>query len=70
MKTLKYGEISQRDAATVDNVRRLSRFIEEHYNRRPLHLALGHRPQEEFETMKIQLLPRSKALTPSASPGC
>jgi putative transposase len=55
MKTLKYEEIYPREYATVDDViRRLPQFIEEHYNRRRLHSALGYRPPEEFETVNTQ----------------
>ena len=55
MKTLKYEEVYPRDYATVDDViRHLPQFIEELYNRRRLHSALGYHPPEEFETMHTQ----------------
>jgi putative transposase len=55
MKTLKHEEIFARDYATMQDVReRLPRFLEDVYNRRRLHSALGYRPPEEFETLHTQ----------------
>jgi putative transposase len=55
MKTLKHEEIYLHDYATLEDViERLPRFLEEVYNRKRLHSALGYRPPEEYEALHAQ----------------
>ncbi|MGI9065354.1 MAG: integrase core domain-containing protein [Pyrinomonadaceae bacterium] len=50
MKTLKREEIYANDYLDLDDLRtNIEAFIEQYYNRRRLHSALGYRPPEEFE---------------------
>jgi transposase InsO family protein len=50
MKTLKREEIYANEYADVEDLRaNIEAFIEQYYNRRRLHSALGYRPPEEFE---------------------
>lgn len=50
MKTLKHEEIYLRPYRTMaDAIAQLPHYLEELYNRRRLHSALGYRPPEEFE---------------------
>ena len=52
MKTLKTEEVYLGEYRTLDDVQnRLPYFIEQVYNRKRLHSALGYRPPEEFETL-------------------
>ena len=52
MKTLKVEEVYLAGYETfADVARRLPVFIEQVYNTRRLHSALGYRPPEEFETL-------------------
>ena len=52
MKTLKAEEVYLGEYRTLDDVQgRLPYFIEEVYNRKRLHSALGYRPPEEFESL-------------------
>lgn len=54
-KTLKQEEVYLCEYETVDDVmKRLPFFIEEVYNRKRLHSALGYRPPNEFEELPIR----------------
>ena len=53
-KTLKYEEVNLSEYEAYQNVvTRLPYFIEEVYNRKRLHSALGYRPPNEFEELPI-----------------
>jgi putative transposase len=55
MKTVKHEELYLREYATMqDIVERLPRFLEEVYNRRRLHSALGYLPPEEYEALHAE----------------
>jgi putative transposase len=50
IKTLKREEIYANEYADLDDLRaNIEAFIEQYYNRRRLHSALGYQPPEEFE---------------------
>ena len=50
MRTLKEEEIDLEEYRTFSEARRaISRFIEEVYNQKRMHSALGYRPPSEFE---------------------
>lgn len=55
IKTLKTEEVYLWEYRTLEDVeKRLPYFIEEVYNQKRLHSALGYRPPNEFETMFIK----------------
>lgn len=55
MRTVKYEEVYLADYQTLTEARALiSHFIEEVYNRKRLHSALGYRPPIEFEQLLSQ----------------
>ena len=55
MKTLKYEEVLLSDYETYANViERVPYFIEEVYNKKRLHSALGYLPPEEFEQRMLE----------------
>lgn len=52
LTTLKHEEVLMAGYRDIDDVRRrLPRFIEEIYNARRLHSALGYLPPNEFEQL-------------------
>lgn len=70
MKTLKAEEVYLGEYRTLDDVlSRLPYFIEQVYNRKRLHSALGYRPPEEFEALwtaaQINQAPGRGTLTPT-----
>jgi putative transposase len=54
-KTLKYEEVNLCEYETIADVRSsVSHFIEEVYNRKRLHSAIGLRPPDEYENLYLQ----------------
>jgi putative transposase len=52
MKTLKYEEIHCRQYSTIEELStNMEEFIDQYYNRKRLHSALGYRTPEEFEAL-------------------
>ncbi len=55
IKTLKHEEVYLHDYTTLqDAIERLPHFLEDVYNRRRLHSALGYLPPEEYEALHAQ----------------
>jgi putative transposase len=62
IKTLKREEISANRYRDLGHLRRnMECFIEQYYNRRRLHSALGYRPPEEFERAVASVTPSGAA---------
>ncbi len=58
IKTLKYEEVYVNDYDTLEEARAsIGRFLEEVYNDKRLHSALGYCPPAEYEATMIQLTP-------------
>jgi putative transposase len=52
MKTLKHEEVHRVEYKDLAEVRRgMRKFLEQTYNQRRLHSALGYRPPAEFDAM-------------------
>ncbi len=70
-KTLKYEEVYLCEYKTLaDVMNRLPYFIEEAYNIKRLHSALGCRPPDEFEELLVLKQEKEDSRQPSPSPFC
>lgn len=71
MKTYKYEEVYLSDYETFEDVvRNAARFIEDVYNARRLHSALGYVPPNEFEETRLREFQQGHALTLTESEKC
>ncbi len=69
IKTLKHEEVYLHDDATVqDAIERLPNFLEEIYNRKRLHSALGYRPPEAYEALHAQPAAEVNPCDPACPP--
>ena len=58
MKTLKYEEVHINEYETLEEARAsIGHFLEDVYNHKRLHSALGYRPPAEFEELITQPTP-------------